>query len=308
MPSEQPTLISVGLASYNRPELLARAITSIRNQSYTNIEILVSDNGSTCAELVTIIKKFAAEDERVKYFLHPQNKGTFSNFRFLLERANGEYFIWLADDDYWSEHFLTNILRSAKESGAALTYGKALVVDYELPIHEKTIKELSTTNQNWCALIRFLFFDTDSIIYGIFKTETGKKLSFLLKDWYFSKRTLQAFPFLAYNFPSYTFIYGLLASGGFFNASDEDTIHFVGGREPFKNRPRLTTQHVQLLFAYFSMHTQMMWRYIQASFAVKSISGVVMSPIAALYLLVRRLFVALRNRKNRTLNEHKTTR
>jgi len=298
-PSNQTTVVTVGLASFNRPALLSRAIRSIQNQDYKNLEILISDNGSSEVETAEIIKKFAAEDRRVKYTLHPINKGAFFNFRHLLEQATGEYFIWLADDDYWSDQFLSNIIGRAERSSAALTYGRACVVDIDLPEVERHIKELSTTRQAWLSLARFTYFDTDSIFYGLFKREVGQQLIPLLKEWNFSPKVLEQFPFLAYNFPTYPFLYGLLASGGFCNASDEKTIQFVSGRAPYPNRPKLTSQHVTLLFAYLSMHAQMMWRYMCAALTVKCISGLAIAPIAASHLLIRRLWVALRNRKNR---------
>lgn len=294
-----PTVITVGLASYNRPALLSRAIQSIKNQRYKNLEILISDNGSSEVEVIEIIKKFAAEDPRVKFTLHPINKGAFFNFRFLLEQAAGEYFIWLADDDYWSDEFLINIIMQAERSRAALTYGRACIVDIDIPEAERLGKELRTTRQSWLSLTRFTYFDTDSIFYGLFKTELGQQLSPLLKEWSFSHKTVEQFPFLTYNFPTYPFLYGLLASGGFCNASDEKTIQFVSGRAPYPNSQKLKFHHATLLCAYFSMHAQMMWRYMHASLKVKCITGLIISPIAASYLLIRRLYVALRNRKKR---------
>jgi GalNAc5-diNAcBac-PP-undecaprenol beta-1,3-glucosyltransferase len=295
-------VISVGLSSYNRPDLLRRAIASIKNQKNVRLEILISDNGSNKKEVHEIIEKFAAEDVRVKQFLHLNNKGAFFNFRFLLEQATGEYFIWLADDDYWSENFLSNIIRQANQSRAALTYGKTIVVDVDMLEVERQGKELISTRQRWLSLARFTYFDTDSIIYGLFRTEVGQQLTPLLKEWNFSPRILEQFPYLAYNFPSYPFVYGLLASGGFCNASSEEATHFVGGRAPYENKPKLTVHHVALLCAYLSMHAQMMWRYMRAAFTVRCVSGVAIAPMSASYLLIRRLWVALRNRKNRMLN------
>ncbi len=303
-PSNQTTVVTVGLASFNRPALLSRAIQSIQNQDYKNLEILISDNGSSEVEVAEIIKKFAAEDGRVRCTFHPINKGAFFNFRYLLEQASGEYFIWLADDDYWSDQFLSNIIAHAKRSRAALTYGRACIVDIDLPEADRRVKELRTTRQSWLSLARFTYFDTDSIIYGLFKREVGQRLIPLLKEWNFAPGILGQFPFLAYNFPSYPFVYGLLASGGFCNVDQEETIHFVGGRVPYENSSKLTYHHVTLFYGYLSMHTQMMWRYMRAALTVKCASGMVISPIAALYLLIRRLSIALRNRKNRVLNEN----
>lgn len=295
----QEPLITVGLASYNRPDLLIRAIKSIQDQQYKNIEILISDNGSCNSEVNKIIENFAEQDSRVKYFLHPVNQGTFVNFRFLLEHAKGEYFIWLADDDYWSEKFLANISFFSRQSNAALTYGKLLAVDVDLPEIDRRGKELDTCLRSSFSLLKFIIFDTDSIIYGLFKTKEGKKLAPLLKNWSFSENTLKYFPFLAYNFPSYPFIFGLLISGGFYNASSDETVHYVGGRPPYSQQPKLNFRHLVLVRAYISMHIQMIWRFILASLIMRSITALIWAPVAGIYLLIRRTLVALLNRKRR---------
>jgi glycosyltransferase involved in cell wall biosynthesis len=272
-------------------------------QTYTNLEILVSDNGSSNIDVHKIIKEFASEDKRVKFFLHKQNKGAFFNFRFLLEQASGEYFIWLADDDYWCKNFLTNITQAAKEHRAALTYGRAIVVDVNISDSDAQIKEMNSAPCPWLSVPNFLSFDTDSIIYGMFRTEVGKKLTPLLKDWSFSKKTRTYFPFLTYNFPSYPFIFGLLLSGGFYNASSGDTTHFVGGRPPYAQQPFLNVKHLTLLNAYLSMHVQMVWRCIFASSCIGSLVGLLSAPFVGGYFFLRRIYVALINRKKRSITQ-----
>jgi GalNAc5-diNAcBac-PP-undecaprenol beta-1,3-glucosyltransferase len=301
--SGRAPFITVGLASYERSALLKRAIQSIKNQEYRNLEILISDNGSTDPEVIRLIKDFAAEDSRVKYLLHPSNKGPFFNFRTLLESATGEYFIWLADDDFWSEKFLYNLLHHAIESNAALTYGKAVIVDIELSDADRVGKELRTEKKQWRCLINFVQFDTDGIVYGLFKTKNGQELVYLLNEWNFSKKTLIDFPFLAFDFTTYPFIFGLLCSGGFCNSSSEETIHYVGGRISDNKQSRLTHKHLTLLAAYVWMHLQIIVRFLSAAKRSRSLSGLILSPLAGCYLFVRRIFVAYRNRINRQKNQ-----
>jgi len=92
-------LVSVGIPTFNRCEYLRTAVESIRNQTYTNIEIIISDNASTdgtqgyCTALTTI-------DKRVKYIRHGQNIGANPNFQHVLCCATGEFFMWEADDDF----------------------------------------------------------------------------------------------------------------------------------------------------------------------------------------------------------------
>lgn len=282
-------VISVGLASYNRPELLERAMASIRAQNYPRLEILVSDNGSTDPRVAPLIQDFAQQDSRVKAVLHPENRGAFFNFRWLLSQATGDYFIWLADDDYWCEGFLESLAARAFQSGAALTYGRAAVVDVPVAEKDAFAKELASTCGTLQSLWRFVRFDSDSIFYGLFRRETGQKLCEVLRNWRLPGGWAKDYPFLEYNFVSYVFLYGILATGGFCNASSDKTVHYVGGRAPFRNAPSLGKRHLVLLVAYVWIHLQMMFRFARAAGAVNSAKGILLAPVAGAFLFLRRI-------------------
>jgi len=105
----QQPLVSVGVPTYNRPATLERTLKSIVEQSYKNLEIIVSDNGSSDFEVEKVIQGFTS-DPRVTYFRHPVNKGASFNFDFVLERAGGDYFMRLADDDWIDKNFIRNCI------------------------------------------------------------------------------------------------------------------------------------------------------------------------------------------------------
>ncbi|MBK7765444.1 MAG: glycosyltransferase [Sulfuritalea sp.] len=71
----QGVRVTVGVASYNRPELLRRAIRSAVSQTYKNLEILISDNGSPNPEVRRVIEEFARSDTRIRCIFHPVNQG-----------------------------------------------------------------------------------------------------------------------------------------------------------------------------------------------------------------------------------------
>lgn len=292
-------VITVGVASYNRPTLLQRAIQSAVSQSYKELEILISDNGSTDPLVREIIEEFARSDSRIRCIYHPVNQGAFFNFRTVLNAANGKYFIWLADDDYWCSEYLENILKQAKKTGAALTYGRIEVVDLEFSEEDCVGKEMPTTRQRFAAICNFVRFDSDSVFYGLFQTSQGRKLMGALRNWWLPKSVALNNPFLEYNFVSYVFVFGLLSSGGFCNASSEKTRHFAGGRKPFSNSPSLGWRHLILFFSYIFIHLQMAIRFAHAAFATGSLSGIIVSPFAALYLFFRRIKMIVTQRLNR---------
>jgi glycosyltransferase involved in cell wall biosynthesis len=76
---ESPSLVSIGIPTYNRAELLKRAIESALNQDYKNIEVIISDNAST-DDTESICQFYCNQDARLKYVRHSQNRGPGANF------------------------------------------------------------------------------------------------------------------------------------------------------------------------------------------------------------------------------------
>jgi len=99
-------LVSVGIPCYNRPEGLRRTLECITGQTYTNLEIIVSDNCSPNPEVERVGREFAEKDPRVKYVRQSDNLGALPNFHYVLRTANGKYFMWGSDDDEWSPNFI----------------------------------------------------------------------------------------------------------------------------------------------------------------------------------------------------------
>lgn len=91
--------ISIGLPTYNGGRKILKAITSVFNQDYDNLEIIISDNCSTddTEDICTGLAQ--RHPEVVKYFRQPVNRGVTANYSFVLEKATGDYFLWIADDD-----------------------------------------------------------------------------------------------------------------------------------------------------------------------------------------------------------------
>ncbi len=90
-------LVSVIINTYNRCRLVGRAITSVTNQTYTNLEIIIidADSPDDTKQAVASIK-----DERIIYFRSPtRDASTCVNTGFNM--ARGEFIALLDDDDEW---------------------------------------------------------------------------------------------------------------------------------------------------------------------------------------------------------------
>lgn len=91
--------VSIGLPTYNGGRKILKAIMSVFNQEYDNLEIIISDNCSTddTEEICTGLAQ--RHPDVVKYYRQPVNRGVVANYSFVLEKATGDYFQWIADDD-----------------------------------------------------------------------------------------------------------------------------------------------------------------------------------------------------------------
>jgi glycosyltransferase involved in cell wall biosynthesis len=92
--------ISVIIPTYNRADLLPRAIQSVINQTYKDWELLIIDDGST-DNTKEIVDEFIKKDNRIKYF-YEENSGSASKPRnFGIQNSKGEYIAFLDSDNEW---------------------------------------------------------------------------------------------------------------------------------------------------------------------------------------------------------------
>ncbi len=103
-------LVSIGLPTFNRgnAELLVRAIESLLAQSYTNFELIISDNCSA-DDTEKICREYAKKDDRIRYFRQEKNIGMISQFDFLFSKIEGNYFMLTSDDDWWHPDFILKL-------------------------------------------------------------------------------------------------------------------------------------------------------------------------------------------------------
>ena len=103
-------LVTIGIPTYNRAEsYLKEAIQSALSQTYSNIEIVISDNCSSDNTEI-VVKEFS--DSCIRYFRQPENIGANNNFNFCLNQAKGEYFLLLLDDDLIDFDFVETCMKA----------------------------------------------------------------------------------------------------------------------------------------------------------------------------------------------------
>jgi glycosyltransferase involved in cell wall biosynthesis len=121
--------VSIGLPVYNGERYLAEALDSILAQTYTDFEVVISDNGSTDTT-ADICQRYAARDNRVKYHRSDQNMGGTWNFNRVVELSQGELFRWAAHDDIIAPTYLERCVTALDtHPDAVLAHTRVEIID-----------------------------------------------------------------------------------------------------------------------------------------------------------------------------------
>jgi glycosyltransferase involved in cell wall biosynthesis len=111
-------LLSVIVPVYNTKEYLERCVNSIRNQTYTELEIILVDDGST-DKSGSLCEKIALEDRRVRVF-HKENGGSSSARNLGIKEARGNYIAFVDSDDYIEADMYAYLIEAIERTGAGM--------------------------------------------------------------------------------------------------------------------------------------------------------------------------------------------
>lgn len=109
-------LISIICPSYNKEKYISETINSVINQVYANWELLIIDDKST-DQTSEIVNQFVNQDQRIKFFINSKNKGANFNRNYGLNKATGDYIIFLDADDILNKDCLNNRIIIMHDSG-----------------------------------------------------------------------------------------------------------------------------------------------------------------------------------------------
>jgi glycosyltransferase involved in cell wall biosynthesis len=150
--------VSVGLPVFNAEQYLEQCLESILSQTYTNLELIISDNASTDAT-EAICRRYAARDARVRYHRNSRNHGATFNFRQVMLLSSGEYFLWAAHDDMFAPEYVERAVAVLEQNqDVVLCYSKSIEIDeHGRPLERKeqiVVADASYPHQRFRALIR----------------------------------------------------------------------------------------------------------------------------------------------------------
>ncbi|MCU7833907.1 MAG: PIG-L family deacetylase [gamma proteobacterium symbiont of Taylorina sp.] len=217
--SNKLPLVSILIRTKNRPELLKNALASIKNQTYQNFEVNIINDG-VCS-IKNIVDEF--EFKRVHIKNHRQSKGRAKSANALLKMSNGEYCIFLDDDDTFDYEHIENLINICREN-------KSILVCYSSIRVGNNLEDTQPFNQPYnAALLRHSnYIPFHAVLFSRKLIELGCKFdnSFeIYEDWDFWLQLAQHTNFYHLDKISATYnINGDSGASGDLNKRDDQAI------------------------------------------------------------------------------------
>lgn len=167
-------LLSVLIATYNRPVLLKKAIDSVLMQTYSDFEIIVSDDCSD-EETVNLMTELSDKDSRIKYFRNDKNLGPVGNSKKMcMKYPTGKYSLFLCDDDYFiNKKYFEDVAKAVENnSDIGMIVGETRIIDefdnsyQDVRLHDYGIfvgKDYFKTHKNIVPNFSSSFIDTKTL-------------------------------------------------------------------------------------------------------------------------------------------------
>lgn len=122
-------LVTIVVVSFNQSKYIKENLDSIRDQSYTNIELIVADDASS-DNSVSVFKTWLKENNYAsKTNFHRNNTGLTTILNECIEMANGKYIKLIAADDFLHTEYIKSCVATFEATNADIIYTKAYGVD-----------------------------------------------------------------------------------------------------------------------------------------------------------------------------------
>jgi len=185
--------VSIGLPVHNGESYVEEAINSMLDQTYGDLELIITDNAST-DRTEEICRDYLNSDSRVLYFRSETNKGASWNFNRAFHLSRGKYFKWASYDDLCADTFLERCVEVLdREDSVVLAYAQIAFIDersepidIRRPFMKNGSSHLKAKNPHKRLRWLFLCPPFDNAFFGLIRVDALKKtrvtLPFPLSD------------------------------------------------------------------------------------------------------------------------------
>ncbi len=139
-------------------------------QDYNALQILISDNASSDST-GEICRNLTELRRDVEFIRHAENRGATWNFNYLLDLARGDYFMWLGDDDWLDENYVSECVRALEcDPSLVLVAGQPKYYLGDQLLYQGLAMNL--TQQRGAQRLRAYFCQVqhNGIFYGLYRT------------------------------------------------------------------------------------------------------------------------------------------
>ena len=166
-------LVSILIPCYNVAAYLQDCIDTILNQTYSNLQIILIDDGST-DDTLGIIRKNADRDSRIEYYAQP-NQGVAATRNNLLDKAQGEFLLFVDGDDWIDENTIEFLVTEALQNDADTVFCASVIND--APVSQEYTEEKVSKEE---IIRRFLIHDKirGSLWNKLLKTKVARQFRF----------------------------------------------------------------------------------------------------------------------------------
>lgn len=184
--------LSVGLPVYNGEKYLAESLDALLGQTYTDFELIISDNAST-DRTADICREYLARDARISYFRQPVNIGATPNHNWVFEQSRGELFKWASYDDLYGQDLLLRCVEALDaDPGIVLAHAHQAIIDGNGDIVLKVDYPLATDDPDPVERFRSqLFAVGGDDFYGVMRSDVLRRTP-LNGSYHHSDRTIIA--------------------------------------------------------------------------------------------------------------------
>jgi glycosyltransferase involved in cell wall biosynthesis len=167
------------MPSYNHESYVSEAIESVLNQSFTDFELVIVDDGSK-DNSKKVIKSYQEKDERIRTIFHMQNLGIARTLNDGIDNAQGRFVALIASDDVWAKSKLEKQLAELEKDENAIVWSEGETIDSEGRSTGETFTEKRALQRKKSG---YIFEDLlhRNFIFGssiIFKKEHTKNIHF----------------------------------------------------------------------------------------------------------------------------------
>lgn len=179
MAKSSSPVVSLGMPVYNSEKHIARAIESLLAQTFTDFELIISDNLSD-DNTRQICENYVKKDGRIHLYYQENNTGALQNFETVFLLSKGKYFAWVGSHDLWHPTWLERLVSELDTfPSVVLAYPQTVSITNDGDLVLENVDPFETYNTGRLGRLYKACADhyrAGPMVYGLFRSKSLKTL------------------------------------------------------------------------------------------------------------------------------------